>query len=72
MLEREISVVGSCEGCFFYLSNPKKGEIRCKRSATLDYEDINCVEYDAVNPHQLVYYILKEVSDEKQNETMAP
>jgi len=72
MLERERSVVGSCEGCFFYLSNPKKGEFRCKRSATLDSEDINCVEYDAVDPYQLVYYIFKESSDEKQDETMAP
>ena len=72
MLKREIAAGGSCEGCFFYLSNPKKGEIRCRKYATLDYEDIDCVDYDVLNPNQLVYYIFKESCNEEQNETMAP
>ena len=72
MLKRVIAAGGSCEGCFFYLGNSRKGAIHCSKSAIPAYEDIDCVEYDTVNPTQLVHYIFKESCNEEQNETMAP
>ena len=65
MLKREIAVEGGCKGCFFYLSNPKKGEGRCSKSATPDYEDIDCVKYDVRSPSRFIHYIFKENCNEE-------
>ena len=72
MLKREIAAGGSCEGCFFYLGISRKGVLYCSKSAIPAYKDIDCVDYDVLDPNQLVCYIFKESCNEEQNETMAP
>ena len=63
MLKRERAVVVDCEGCFFYLGNTNKGELHCSKPATPTYAGIYCVEYDEVDPNQLVYHIFVEAED---------
>ena len=72
-LKRVRAAGGDCEGCFFHLSNLKKGLLRCSKSTSSTYVHIDCVEYaTAVVSDQLVYYIFKEIPNEKQNKTVAP
>lgn len=70
MIKREKVPTCACEGCFFYLSRPKKGELNCSKYASPTHEHIDCVGYGVAD--RFVYYIFKEIRNEKQNETMAP
>ena len=60
MLKRVRVAEDTCEGCFFYLGNSRKGAVHCSKSAIPAYEAIDCVEDDIVNPTQFVHYIFVE------------
>jgi len=60
MLKRKRAASGSCEGCFFYLSDFKKGESPCSKPVRPTYAGIDCVVYDVADPNQFVYYIFVE------------
>ena len=55
-----------CDGCYYHKERPKPDEQFCNKPA----EQELCVSDPSTS--KAVYYIFKEISDEEQNETMAP
>jgi hypothetical protein len=69
-LQRVVSKGGSCSGCYFHIEE-RVGGLVCKQALLRGHATLDCVDFDEVNPSQLVHYIFKESCNEKQNEAMA-